>query len=429
QAIRMLDVSWSETGRENLDQDAIYDQFRADMASAVENGREKTDLNLGNARRAVETAAKRIEADYTVPYLAHAAMEPLNAVAQVKEDQIDIWIGHQNPLFVRDQIARNFNVSKDNVTVHNCLLGGGFGRKSEADYPLMAVKIAQNVDGPVKMIWSREEDTRQDFYRPATTAKVIAGLNEDGRPVSWDYQFVHKHEPVEATHIPYAIDNQYVHYAETHNPIRFGPWRSVDHTQHGFFVEAFIDELAYEAEQDPMAYRRELVSDKPRYVAALDAVKSDSGWGRNMPEGRGLGVALVDSFGTVVAQVVEVDVTSGSPRVTNVWTAADPGTVVNPDGFVAQIEGGIIYGLAAALYGDITVEKGAVVQSNFHDYPVTRIDDAPEISVTLINSGATVGGGGEPGTPPIAPAVVNAIFAATGRRIRSLPVIPDGGSA
>ena len=429
QAINILDVTWSETGRESLNQAAIYDQFRADMADAVENGREKTDLNIGNARRAVETAAQRIEADYTVPYLAHAAMEPINAVAQVKEGKVDIWIGHQNPLFVRDQIASTFDVAKEDITVHNCLLGGGFGRKSEADYPLMAVKIAQRVDGPVKMIWSREEDTRQDFYRPATTAKIVAGLDDAGKPVSWDYQFVHKHEPVEAPYVPYAIENQFVHYADTENPIRFGPWRSVDHTQHGFFVEAFIDELAHAANQDPLEYRRTLVADKPRYVAALDAVKADSGWGRVLPEGRGLGVALVDSFGTIVAQVVEVDVTGATPQVTHVWAAADPGTVVNPDGFTAQIESGIIYGLAAAIYGDITVENGAIVQSHFHDYPVTRIDEAPEISVTLINSGATVGGGGEPGTPPIAPAIVNAIFAATGRRIRALPVINEGGLA
>lgn len=429
-AIAALDVQWTGTGRESLGQDAIYAGFRADMASAVEAGGEKHDVKTGDARSATASAARRVEADYSVPYLAHAAMEPINAVAHVQGDKVDLWIGHQNPLGARDAIASELGYRKHDVTVHNCLLGGGFGRKSEADYPLMAVRIARAVDGPVKMIWSREEDMRQDFYRPATTARVIAGLDETGQPVSWDYQFVHKHDPVEASEIPYAIPNQLIHYAETENPVRFGPWRSVDHTQHGFFVESFIDELAHAAGEDPLAYRCALISGKPRHLAVLDAVAKASGWGRNLPQGRGLGVALTESFGTIVAEVVEVDVTGAVPRVTNVWAAADPGFVVNPDGFTAQIESGIIYGLSAALYGNISVENGRVVQSNFHDYPVVRMDDAPAISVTLINSGARLGGGGEPGTPPIAPAVANAIFAAGGGRLRSLPFVSgDSGVA
>ncbi|MEO0467763.1 MAG: molybdopterin cofactor-binding domain-containing protein [Pseudomonadota bacterium] len=421
-AVRALDVSWTQTGREGLNQEAIYDGFRADMASAVENGDENKHVKIGNARQAVESAAQQVEAEYTVPYLAHACMEPMNAVAQVSSGSVDIWVGHQNPLGVRDAISKTLGYDKEAVTVHNRLMGGGFGRKSEADYPLMAVRIAQSVDGPVKMIWSREEATRQGFYRPATTAKVIAGLGEDGQPVSWDYQFVHQHDPVEASEIVYNIPNQFVHWAETENPIRFGPWRSVDHTQHGFFIESFIDELAHTAGQDPLAYRRNLVANKPRHVALLDAVEEASGWGRQMPAGRGLGVGLVESFGTIVAEVVEVDVTGPVPKVINVWAACDAGFVMNPDGFKAQIESGIIYGLTATLYGDITVENGAIVQSNFHDYPILRIDEAPNIDVMIINSNARVGGGGEPGTPPIAPAVTNAIFAATGQRVRALPV-------
>ena len=426
-AVRALDIKWTQTGREGLDQAAIYDSFRADMARAVEAGDEEIDIKIGNARKAQQTAARTIEAEYAVPYLSHAAMEPINAVAQVKDGKVDIWIGHQNPLGVRDEIAGAFDVKKDDVKVHNCLLGGGFGRKSEADYPLMAVRIARQADGPVKMIWSREQDIRQDFYRPATTAKVVAGIGEDGAPVSWDYQFVNKHEPVEATEIPYRIPNQLIHYAKTENPIRFGPWRSVDHTQHGFFVESFIDEIAHEEGKDPLAYRRSLLGDSPRHVAALDAVAKLSGWGRAMPEGRGLGVAVTNSFGTVVAEVAEVDMSGPELKVVEVWAAADPGFVVNPDGFTAQIESAIIYGLSAALYGNITVEEGAVVQSNFHDYPVVRMHNAPKISVALINSGARVGGGGEPGTPPIAPAVANAIFAASGRRIRTLPLSSEDG--
>lgn len=427
QAVNALDVQWTDTGKEGLDQDAIYAQFRADMAKAVETGKEKTDIKIGNARKATAEAAKVFEAEYEVPYLAHAAMEPINATAQVQGDKVDLWIGHQNPLDARDKVAKLLKVKKHDVTVHNYLLGGGFGRRSEADYPLMAVRIAKHFDHPVKMIWSREQDTQQDFYRPAVTSKVIAGLGEDGKPVSWDYQFVHKHDPPEASEIAYNIENQLIHFAESDNPIRFGPWRSVDHTQHGFFVEAFVDELAHEAGADPLAYRKDLLSDKPRYIAALDKVAKAAGWGREMPEGTGLGVAVTDSFGTLVAQIAEVDVTGDRPRVTKVWAAADPGYVMNPDGFTAQIESGIIYGLTAALYGNITVENGEVAQSNFHDYEMVRIDEAPEIEVILINSGARVGGGGEPGTPPIAPAVANAIFAATGKRIRKLPLGYDIG--
>lgn len=429
QAIAALDISWSQTGREAQNQAAIFTQFKADMAKAVADGSEQTDIKIGDARSALADAAKRLEAEFEIPYLAHAAMEPINATAQIKDGKVDVWIGHQNPLAVRDEVAGYLDVKKHDVTVHNYLLGGGFGRRSEADNPLMAVRIARHIDGPVKMIWSREQDTQQDFYRPATTAKVIAGLGEDGMPESWDYQFVHKHDPPEASEIPYAIPNQLIHFAETKNPIRFGPWRSVDHTQHGFFIEAFIDELASEAGKDPLAYRRTLLQDKPRFIAVLDAVAAAANWGRPMPDGHGLGVAIAASFGTVVAQVAEVDVTGAMPRVVKVWAAADPGFVVNPDGFIAQIESGIIYGLSAALYGNITVENGAIAQSNFHDYPVLRIDEAPEIDVTLINSGAALGGGGEPGTPPIAPAVANAIFAVTGQRVRSLPLaLQDGGA-
>lgn len=428
QAIYALEVEWTETGRESQSQEDIYNRFRSDMASAVKDGNEEVDHKQGNARKAAASAAKTIEAEYTVPYLAHAAMEPINATAHVTDDAVDIWIGHQNPLACRDEVAGFLDIEKDKVTVHNCLLGGGFGRRSEADYPLMAVRIAKHFDYPVKMVWSREEDTSQDFYRPATTAKVIAALGEDGKPASWDYQFVIKHEPVEATEIPYAIEHQYIHYAETENPIRFGPWRSVDHTQHGFFVESFIDELAHEAGADPLAYRRELLQGKPRHLAVLDAVAKAANWKNGSHAGLGLGVAVTDSFGTVVAQIAEVDITGEVPRVTKVWAAADPGFAMNPDGFIAQIESGIIYGLTAALYGNITIENGAVAQSNFHDYEMLRIDEAPEIFVEIINSGAALGGGGEPGTPPVAPAVANAIFAASGKRIRSLPLTsPDGG--
>lgn len=419
-AIRQLDVTWSETGAESLSQTDVFAQLRAAMADAGDKGKE--DVAVGNVHKATDSAARVYEAEYSVPFLAHAAMEPLNATAWVRDGKVDLWSGLQNPLAVRDEIAGATDSKKSDVTVHNVFLGGGFGRRSNPDYPLMAVEIAKEFDHPVKMIWSREQDTQQDWYRPASVSRFRAGLDEEGMPVSWDNLFTQKHDPPEASHIPYKIDNQLIHYAHVDHHVRFGPWRSVDHTQHGFFIESFIDELADQSGMDGYQYRRKLLQHSPRYLAVLDAAAQAANWGRDVPEGRGLGIALVDSFGTVVAQVVEVDVTGPEPKVVHVWCAADPGYAMNPDGFVAQIESGIIYGLTAALYGDITIEDGAVVQSNFHDYPMLRMSEAPEISVEIINSGAKVGGGGEPGTPPIAPALANAVFAATGVRVRSQPI-------
>ena len=419
-AIRQLDVTWSQTGAEALNQNDIFDAMRQAMDAAGDKGKE--DVAIGNARRAQNAATRVYEAEYSVPFLAHAAMEPLNATAWIHDGQIELWSGLQNPLAVRDEIAGTFDVKKADVHVHNVMLGGGFGRRSNPDYPLMAVEIAREFDHPVKMIWSREQATQQDCYRTASVSRFKAGLDEAGMPVSWDNLCTQKHDPPEASQIPYKIDNQLIHYTDVEHHIRFGPWRSVDHTQHGFFIESFIDELADQAGMDGYAYRRKLLEHAPRYTAVLDAAAKAADWGRVVPEGHGLGIALVDSFGTVVAQVVEVDVTGSEPKVVHVWCAADPGYAMNPDGFIAQIESGIIYGLTAALYGDITIEDGAVVQSNFHDYPMLRMDQAPDISVEIINSGAKVGGGGEPGTPPIAPALANAVFAATGVRVRSQPI-------
>lgn len=423
QAIGALDVTFDEAPEAaSLDQDGLYAQFGASMTEAVENGKEKKDYKVGNARKAVQSAAQVIEAEYTVPFLAHAAMEPMNATVKIEGDKLDIWTGSQNPLGTRNAVAKALGLKKHDVTVHNQYLGGGFGRRASPDYPVMAAEIAAECDFPVKMIWSREEDTQQDWYRPAALSRFVAGLDESGMPVSWDNQFVDKHEPVEATDPPYGIANKFVHYVDSPHHVRFGPWRSVDHSQHGFFIESFVDELAHAAGKDPYKYRQAMLADKPRLLAVLDAAAKAADWGRTMPEGHGLGISVVESFGTAVAQVIEVDMTGPKPRVVNVFVAADPGFVVNPDGFIAQMESGVIYGLTAALYGEITIEAGRVMQSNFHDYEMVRIDDSPEIHVTLINSGARLGGGGEPGTPPVAPALANAIFAATGTRMRKLPL-------
>jgi len=241
-------------------------------------------------------------------------------------------------------------------------------------------------------------------------------------PTAWDSVFVHKLDPAEASLVPYNIPNQSIEYVESPVHTRFGPWRSVDHTQHGFFTESFIDELAHKAGQDPYQYRRKLLAGKPRFLAVLDAAAKAGNWGAPLPAGQARGISIVESFMTIAAQVVTVDVTGDMPRAVHVACAADAGMAVNPDGFTAQMESGIIYGLTAALYGDISLEDGAVMQSNFHDYEMVRMDNAPEIDVVIVQSDARIGGGGEPGTPPIAPAFANAIFAATGRRVRSLPI-------
>ncbi len=422
QAVNVLDVTFKEGEAGALNQDMLYDRFRSAMTDAVDQGREKKDIAVGNARKAADTASRLIEAEYQVPFLAHAAMEPLNATVRIEDGKVELWTGTQNPLGARNAVAEALGVKRHDVTVHNQFLGGGFGRRSATDFPVMAAEIAAECDCPIKMIWSREEDTQQDWYRPASVSRFKIGVDADGMPVSWDQQYVDKHDPPEAAHPIYNLSDAFVHYIESDHHVRYGPWRSVDHTQHGFYIESIVDELAHEAGKDGYAYRRALLADKPRHLAVLDAAAKAANWGQTLPDGQGLGISIVESFGTICAQVVQVDMADGVPQVLNVWAAADPGFVVNPDGFTAQIESGVIYGLTAALYGEISIEAGRVVQSNFHDYEMVRMDEAPEIHVTLINSGERLGGGGEPGTPPIAPALANAIFAATGTRMRKLPL-------
>ncbi len=422
-ALDQVEISFSENEAQQLDSEQIFSKFRADMDSAVANGDEEEDFTKGDARKLLAQAEDVIEAKYRVPYLAHATMEPLNATARVRDGSIELWSGLQNPLGTKNFLAEEFELEPENVKINNVYLGGGFGRRAQQDYPTQAVKLAQAVPGKaVKMIWSREEDIQQDRYRPAIVSRFRGALDADGYPQAWENQFVDKHEPVEAPTIPYKVDNQYVHYTGSPTHIPFGPWRSVDHTQHAFFTESFIDELAHHAGQDPFEYRAHLLREEPRFLKVLQMAAKMADWGKTMPEGWGQGIAIQRSFGTIVAEVADVNMSSGSPKVERVFCAADPGFAVSPDAFKAQMESGINYGLTAALYGKIDIDKGAVVQSNFHDYHMLRMQDAPEIDIEIINSGEKIGGAGEPGTPPIAPALTNAIYAITGKRIRELPV-------
>ncbi|MEM9199073.1 MAG: molybdopterin cofactor-binding domain-containing protein, partial [Pseudomonadota bacterium] len=418
--LRALEIAWDAKGKDVLSDDAIYAQHARDLSSG--EGRE-SDRATGDLETVFADAAQTIEAEYRVPYLAHTCMEPLNATADVRDGKAEIWVGCQNPLGFRRAVADALDYDEENVTLHNHFMGGGFGRKAIPDWVLQAAHVSQAVGKPVQLIWSREEDVRQDFYRPASTSRFQAALTADGTLTGWQNSYVNKQEPPEAPLIPYAVPAQNVEYVQSPSHVPWGAWRSVDESQHGFFTESFIDECAVAAGKDPFAFRAALLADHPRHLAVLTRAAEEAGWSTPLAPNRGRGIALKESFGSVVAQVVEVTVRDGDIAIDRVVAVIDPGQAVTPDGVMAQIESGIVYGLTAAMYGQISIEDGAVAQSNFHDYEALRMSATPVIETHIINSGHAIGGAGEPGTPPAAPALANAIFAATGQRIRDLPMI------
>ena len=417
--IDALKIDWSEVGHENVNSDEIFARFDHDISAGTDRVQ---DRQQGDTAAEFATASQVIDADYSVPFLAHSCMEPLNATARVSNGQCDIWVGCQNPLGFRRDVATALGMDADNVTLHNCVMGGGFGRKARPDYAIQAALVAQAVGKPVQLIWSREEDVRQDFYRPAVQSRFRAALDDAGKLLAWENTYTNKNEPIEAPLIPYAVPSQDIGYVNSPTHVPFGAWRSVDHSQHGFFTESFIDEAAHAAGRDPFEFRAELLQDHPRQSAVLARAAEAAGWNRPLPEGRGRGISLQESFGSIVAQVVEVTVVDGRVSVDRVVAVIDPGLAISPDGIAAQLESGIIYGLTAALHGEISIEHGRVVQSNFHDYQAVRMNAAPEIETHVINSGHDIGGAGEPGTPGIGPALANAVFDATGTRIRQLPI-------
>ena len=422
QALAALEVEWTQSGHETVTSESLFRAFQADMDAARASGETRPDLAVGDTETVFDGAGNIVERQYRVPYLAHVCMEPMNALARFENGRCEIWTGTQNPLGCRYDVAAALDMDVADVSLVQHIMGGGFGRRAKPDAAIQAARIAREVGLPVKLIWSREEDVRHDHYRPAVASNFRAVLDADGAPSAWENLYVDKHEPAEAPHIPYAIPNQNIHYVDSPTHVPFGAWRSVDHSQHGFFVESFIDELAHEARVDPYQYRRKLLGQHPRHRKVLDVAAEKSGWGAPLGENRGRGIALQESFGSIVAEVVEVSVIDGVVSVDRVVVAVDPGFAVSPDGLVAQMESGVIYGLSAALYGQVSIEGGRVKQGNFHDYPVLRMDASPRIDTHVITSHEAWGGAGEPGTPGIAPALTNAIFAATGNRIRELPV-------
>jgi isoquinoline 1-oxidoreductase beta subunit len=430
-----LDVTWDEGATAGVSSAGIARLFaqRAERPGARAR-------HEGNPGAALAVAGRRLEAVYETPFLAHATMEPMNATAHVRPDGVDIWAPTQFQTGAHQMGAAIGGVPLEQVKVHTTYLGGGFGRRFELDFIQEALETSKAVGAPVKVIWSREDDTRHEFYRPASHHRLHAGLNARGQPVAWTHRVVAPSimsrvfpgtvqngldgEAVEgAVEMPYAVPNVDVDYVLTDTGIPVGFWRSVNHSFNAFAVEGFIDELAHAANQDPYEYRRALLANAPRYLRVLELAATRAEWGSTPPEGIFRGIAVHKSFESYVAQVAEVSVgTDGAVRVHRVVCAVDCGPVVNPDTVEAQMQSGIVYGLTAALHGEIAIEAGRVVQSNFHDYPMLSMAAMPRVETHIVPSTDSQGGVGEPGTPPIAPAVCNAIFAATGKRIRKLPI-------
>ena len=422
QAKRGLDalkIEWAATDNDSVSSDAIFAQFDRDISAGIDR---QADVSQGDLTTSMANASQIIEAEYQVPFLAHTCMEPLNATAVVKDGFCEIWIGCQSPLSFRQAVADSLGFDVENVTLNNCFMGGGFGRKSRPDYAIQAAQLAAKVGRPVQLIWSREEDVQQDFYRPAVQSRFRGALDDNGNLTAWENTYAGKMEPVEAPLIPYTVAVKDIGHVASPTHVPLGAWRSVDHSQHGFFTESFIDEVAVAAGQDSYEYRVARLQHLPRQLAVLRKAATEAQWDVPLAPGRGRGIALQESFGSIVAEVVEVTVSDGNLSVDRVVAVIDAGYAISPDGMKAQIESGIIYGLSAALYGEITIKDGAVAQSNFHDYSSLRMSKAPTIETHIINSGEVMGGAGEPGTPPIAPALANAIFNATGERIRQLPI-------
>lgn len=419
EALAALQPEWDEGPNASVTQASIF----AAKDAALSKGGLTEDHATGNVDEALKGAKKLVEATYRVPFLAHATMEVMNTTAQFEGGKLTVWGGFQDGLGARSRAAKEAGIAIDKVTLHHTAMGGGFGRRGYVlDYLDKAVAIARQVEGPVQVVFTREEDMTQDYYRHASLAKMRAALDDNGKVTAWLHTFTEKHDPPEALRVNYDFANQAARYATGTNPIPWGPWRSVDHTQQGFFIETFMDELAAAAGKDPFEFRRAHLENAPRHKAALELAAEMANWSTPPEAGRARGIAIRDAFGTIVCQVAEVSLgTDGRAHVHKVWSAVDPGEVVNPATFTAQIQGGAIYGLTAALYGEITIDKGRVVQQNFPDYEMVRMAEAPVHEVRFIESGARTGGAGEPGTAPIAAAVGNAIFALTKKRVRELP--------
>jgi isoquinoline 1-oxidoreductase subunit beta len=436
-----LVVEWNEGPGAAVDTDVLEGEYtrlaRTPGAPALRNG---------DAEAALATAARRVSAQYDMPYLAHAPMEPLNCLVALGPDRCEIWTGTQFQTVDQANAARAAGLKPEQVVIHTLFLGGGFGRRAVpgSDFIVEAVHVAKAAGAPVKTIWTREDDIRGGYYRPMWHSSLSAGLDAAGKPVAWKHsivgQSIVENTPfageikngvdgtsVEgAANLAYEVPNAAVDLHSPRSPVPVLWWRSVGHTHTGFVVESFIDELAHAAGKDPYAYRRELLAGKPRHLGVLELAAQKAGWGTPLPAGRARGIAVHASFGSFCAQVGEVSIQDRAITVHRVVCAVDCGRAINPETIRAQMEGGIVFGLSAALYGQITMKLGRVQQSNFHDYPVLRLNSMPVVEVHIVPSTAPPSGIGEPGTPLMAAVLGNALSALTGQRVRSLPLVRHG---
>jgi isoquinoline 1-oxidoreductase beta subunit len=446
-AAQAVDVEWRQRPTGALDTRRIEAQLEA----AVKAGNGHVFHRQGSVDDAERQNTRQFEAWYQAPYLAHATMEPMNCTAQVLEGKVIVWAPTQVPEMARDIAARVAGVSPSDVTLHVTLLGGGFGRRLEVDYVAQAVRVAMDCGGaPVQLVWSREEDTAHDFYRPMHIAHMRGAIDAQGKVISLRIvsagdaitpRWIERGLPALSGPIdlpdkttaeglfdlPYGVPNQHMEHRATRMGVPVGFWRSVGHSHNAFFSESFIDELAVQTSQDPVEFRRRLLGGAPRHLAVLNLAAQKAGWGGSLPRGRARGVALQESFGSIVAQVAEVSLEGGSPRVHRVVCAIDCGTVVNPAIVAQQMESSVVFALTAALYGRIDVYDGVVQQQNFPTYRMVAMSHAPEVQTWVVASLRDPGGVGEPGVPPLAPAVGNALFALTGRRHRVLPLMGADG--
>ena len=436
-----LEVEWEGGAGAGISTKKMKEEYQA-----LAKTKGASAAKAGDAEAALGKAAKVLEAEYDVPFLAHAPMEPLNCTIELKDGGCDVWTGTQMPGTDLAAVAKILGIDVAKARMHTPYLGGGFGRRANprADFVSEAAEVAKQLPFPVQVFWTREDDIRGGYYRPMWASRIRAGLDAAGRPVAWAHTIVGQsilagtpfemmvQNGIDSSSVEGAANSPYLtsipdHAVELHSPRSAVPvlwWRSVGHTHTAFVVESFIDELAHAAGRDPVEYRRSLLAAHPRHLRVLNLAAEKFGWGTKLPEGRAAGIAVHESFKSYVAQAAEVSLDAGRFRVHRVVCAVDCGPVVNPDTVEAQIQSGIVYGLSAALKGEITILDGRVEQSNFNDYPPLRLSEMPRVEVHIVPSEDPMGGVGEPGVPPIAPAVANAVFALTGKRLRSLPLRP-----
>jgi isoquinoline 1-oxidoreductase beta subunit len=443
QGAQAVPVQWTAPDAQAPDSQRI----QTELLQALNTESGHTFHEQGKATLAERAAVTRIDALYQAPYLAHATLEPMNCTAQVINGKVEIWVPTQVPQMARAMAAQVAGVSEDDVTVNVTLLGGGFGRRLEVDFVGQAVQVAMACNGaPVQLLWSREEDTTHDFYRPMHLAKFQASLDEQGEvsslriksagdaitprwmaraapKLSGPFDMPDKTTAEGLFDLPYGFVSQHMSHVATRSGVPVGFWRSVGHSHNAFFSESFIDELAAATKQDPLAFRLKWLKDAPRYAAVLQLAADQAGWGQPLPSGRAQGIALHKSFGSIVAQVAEVSLEQGQIRVHRVVCAIDCGTVVNPDTVAQQMESSVVYALSAALYGRIDIVGGVVQQSNFNDYRLLSLAQTPVVQTHIVPSTRHPAGVGEPAVPPLAPAVGNALFALTGKRQRALPLV------